>query len=186
MYESAKLSLDAALDGKVNPPKNGLYIAPLEKAHDRIDSRTCVQIPASSVPYDTSKWKNIKSFILIESNSTNNKNETRSKRRYFISSLKIDAEMVLHHIRSHWAIESMHWQLDVVYKEDNNPIHAKRAAENLNILSKFVLATLRKVGKNINLSGPRMQRYVAHPSQIDLREKVLFGMPLSVKDSRGS
>ena len=86
MYESAKLSLDAALDGKVNPPKNGLYIAPLEKAHGRIDW-TCVQIPASSVPYDTSKWKNINSFILIESNSTNNKNETRSKRRYFISRL---------------------------------------------------------------------------------------------------
>ncbi|MBR4536427.1 MAG: hypothetical protein IKO62_07220 [Bacteroidales bacterium] len=40
--------------------------------------------------------------------------------RYFITSHKLDsAENVAQCIRKHWDIESMHWQLDVIFDEDN-------------------------------------------------------------------
>ncbi len=73
----------------------------------------------------------------------------------------------------------MHWQLDVTYHEDMSTIRAGNAAANLDILTKFVLSALRREGKALKLSGPRMQGYFAHISQIALREKVLFGQPLS-------
>ncbi len=40
--------------------------------------------------------------------------------RYFISSLKPDIEMISRAVRGHWSIESMHWHLDVTFREDAN------------------------------------------------------------------
>ncbi len=37
---------------------------------------------------------------------------------YYISSRKLSAEELLHHARMEWAVESMHWLLDVHYGED--------------------------------------------------------------------
>lgn len=40
--------------------------------------------------------------------------------RYYISSLGEDIELFSRAVRDHWAVESMHWHLDVTYKEDAN------------------------------------------------------------------
>ena len=40
--------------------------------------------------------------------------------RYFIISFKKPVEMFAHCVRVHWSVESMHWLLDVVYREDHN------------------------------------------------------------------
>ena len=40
--------------------------------------------------------------------------------RYFISSLKEDIELISRAVRGHWSIESMHWHLDVTFREDAN------------------------------------------------------------------
>ncbi len=49
---------------------------------------------------------------------------------------KEDIELFSRSVRGHWSVESMHWHLDVTFKEDANKIIDKRAAENLNIIRK--------------------------------------------------
>lgn len=65
------------------------------------------------------------------------------ERRYYISSLDVNAEEFSRAVRGHWAIESMHWQLDVTFREDNNQTIDKRANENLNIIRKWCLSMLK-------------------------------------------
>ena len=54
----------------------------------------------------------------------------------------------------HWSVEIMHWHLDVTFKEDANKTFDKDAAQNMNIIRKWVLSILKTVdfGKNNRLN----------------------------------
>ncbi|MGH8509941.1 MAG: ISAs1 family transposase, partial [Gammaproteobacteria bacterium] len=54
------------------------------------------------------------------------------ERRYYITSLKYDARQLSNAIRGHWGIENtLHWTLDVTFREDECRIRRGEAAENL-------------------------------------------------------
>lgn len=63
--------------------------------------------------------------------------------RYFISSLPLLIMVFAMSVRGHWAIEAMHWHLDVTFREDANKTLDKTAVLNLNILRKFALSILK-------------------------------------------
>lgn len=60
--------------------------------------------------------------------------KTTIEYQYFISSVKEDVELVSRAIRGHWSIESMHWYLDVTFREDTNRTIDKMAVRNRNII----------------------------------------------------
>lgn len=65
--------------------------------------------------------------------------------RYFISSLAPQASELLGCIRSHLGIEnSLHWVLDVVFKEDANQTREAAKAENLSVLRRMALNLLKR------------------------------------------
>ena len=70
-------------------------------------------------------------------------NKEQVEYRYFISSLKEDIELASRAVRGHWRIESMHWHLDVTFREDANATIDKTAAQNLNIIRKWCLSILK-------------------------------------------
>ena len=60
--------------------------------------------------------------------------------RYFIGSFVGTAEEYLNAIRTHWGIEnSLHWVLDVVFREDESRHHAGNSCENLALLRKLAI-----------------------------------------------
>ncbi|RJP35245.1 MAG: ISAs1 family transposase [Candidatus Omnitrophota bacterium] len=64
--------------------------------------------------------------------------------RFFLSSLKGDSEQLAYAIRSHWGIEnSVHWILDVAFREDDSRIRKGNAAENFSILRRLVLNLIK-------------------------------------------
>jgi predicted transposase YbfD/YdcC len=50
--------------------------------------------------------------------------------RYYISSKELSAKELLNATRSHWLVESMHWNLDTTFAEDAS---RKRAGKVLKI-----------------------------------------------------
>ncbi|MDO5411476.1 MAG: ISAs1 family transposase [Lachnospiraceae bacterium] len=66
--------------------------------------------------------------------------------RYFISNLKGDIELISRAVRGHWSIESMHWHLNVTFREDANTTIDKMAVPNLNIIRKWSLSMLKIAG----------------------------------------
>ena len=73
--------------------------------------------------------------------------------RYFILSCQVSAKELCDYVRGHWQIESMHWLLDVVFREDANKTLNKQLAFNLNVMDKFCLAVLKQLdfGKKMSL-----------------------------------
>ena len=74
---------------------------------------------------------------------SNGEENAEERRKYknreplFHQSLKGDIEQVSRAVRGHWSIESMHWYLDVTFREDANTTLDKMAAQNLNIIRKW-------------------------------------------------
>lgn len=67
------------------------------------------------------------------------------ERRYYLSSLELDAERLALAIRSHWGVENqLHWVLDVVFNEDQSRVRSGYASENLATLRRWALNLLRR------------------------------------------
>lgn len=175
-----KAVLDKHYDDKNYPLDDCYFEAEPEAGHGRIDTRKILQLPVKLVPFDLSRWHGIQSVIMVEAERHSKKTATYStERRYFISSCPVNAKQALKHVRAHWGIEAMHWQLDVTYHEDGTLKSAGYAVQNFNILNKIMLVALRKLGKSLNLSGPLMKLMFAHPTRPDIRELALFGRTIT-------
>ena len=93
--------------------------------------------------------------------------------RYFISSLKGDIELISRAVRGHWSIESMHWHLDVTFREDANTTIDKMAAQNLNIIRKWSLSILKIADISKHKLSMRKKRYIIGLRPIKNLEEVL-------------
>jgi len=117
------------------------------KDHGRLEIRECwVASDPEYLAYvdPEHEWEGLQSVAVIEAVRDMGDHETRSL-RYFISSLKPTAGEMLTYIRSHWGVEnSLHWSLDVVFREDDNRVRIGYAQENLAVMRKIALNVLRQ------------------------------------------
>lgn len=85
----------------------------------------------------------------------------RIETRYFIVSRSMTAKDVADAIRSHWRIEnSLHWILDVTFREDLSRLRSGHGAENMAIVRHFALNLVRQVDdrRSIKLRRKRADR----------------------------
>lgn len=114
------------------------------KGHGRIEKRRCwVCQDVSHLNLDISGWDSIKTAVIIESTRTLSE-KTSVEYRYYISSSKGSAEYFLASVREHWQVESMHWCLDMAFREDESRVRKQSGPENLSLLRKIALNLLKK------------------------------------------
>ena len=78
--------------------------------------------------------------------------------RYYIGSFAGTAQEYLDAIRGHWGIEnSLHWVLDVVFREDESRHHAGNSGENLALLRKLALSLLKQESSDASLKTKRLR-----------------------------
>jgi predicted transposase YbfD/YdcC len=105
------------------------------------------------------KWDKLTSIGMVESVRVVN-GKTSVETRYFISSLLNDAKKLAEAIRSHWLIEnSLHWVLDVAFKEDNSRIRKDNAPANFAVL-RHIAVNIIGQNKSRKLSV-RSKRFLA-------------------------
>jgi predicted transposase YbfD/YdcC len=132
------------------------YAKTIDKGHGRIEIRECWTITDPELLQylrNFEVWSELKTIALVR--GTRRVNEVESMQdRYYISSLTGDARTILQAVRHHWGIEnSLHWVLDVVFREDQARMRQGDTAHNFAMLRHIALNLLRA-----QKSGPKSVR----------------------------
>jgi len=69
---------------------------------------------------------------------------SREQRLYITSHEDKKADFIAHAIHSHWFVENkLHWQLDVIFNEDQNRLKSGYTAESFSMMNKIALNLLK-------------------------------------------
>ena len=117
------------------------------KGHGRIETRRCWAIDAPDyrqyVDPDRT-WPGLRSLVMVEA-ERRLEGRTTTETRYFISSLPAQDARLPQAVRRHWGVEnSLHWVLDIAFREDESRIRTGHAAHNMALLRRLALNLLRR------------------------------------------
>lgn len=129
----------------------------VEQGHGRLESRTYYQMTAPSYLHGRSQWKGLKTIGAAVRVYEENGVEKRDT-RYYISSLRRNGQQFANAVRRHWGIEnSLHWSLDMIYREDESRVRNRTFADNLSWLRRLTLSLIKQhPGKQSNIMKRRM------------------------------
>ena len=114
------------------------------KGHGRIDTLTYYQLPAPDTLTTKKRWKKLRTIGVAIRVSESQGKET-SDVRYYISSARMGVRRFAESVRGHWAIENtLHWCLDVTFREDDSRVRDRHAADNLAWLKRFTISLLKQ------------------------------------------
>jgi len=144
----------------------------IDKGHGRIEKRKYYITEDIEWLAEKSDWKGLKSIgMAIRENFENNK--TTIERRYYICSIKADAKVFAKAVRSHWGVESTHWILDMVFKEDQSRERKNFGPENKSLLNKIALNLLKQDTQDKKKISLTTKRYKAS-IDVNYLENILF------------
>jgi len=130
-------------------PENELIMkTTVEKDHGRIETR--IYTASKNVDWmrgeknhpGQMKFEHIKTILRVV-NRTEFKDKCTFDERFFISSAPLDVERLSLGCRGHWGVESMHWLLDVEFKDDLSRYRCGFGTKNMAVIRRFALGLVR-------------------------------------------
>ena len=116
-----------------------------ETGHGRIEKREIYVTEDIDWLPQKSKWRNLKTIIMVKSERLVSGKPASFEKRYYISSLSADAVKIANAIRKHWGIENQaHWILDVAFREDEQNADAGNIAENMSLMRRIAMNLLKQ------------------------------------------
>ena len=120
------------------------YHKSVEKDHGRIETRECWATGEVGWLQNKEKWKGLRSLCMVRAQRLIGEQLTQES-RYYISSLPAQAQKLAETVRAHWGIEnSLHWVLDIAFREDECRKRKDNSAENFAIMRHITLNLLKR------------------------------------------
>jgi predicted transposase YbfD/YdcC len=115
-----------------------------ERGHGRQEYRCYTVLHNTAGLRDQDQWAGLTTIGICYSQRTIG-DKVSEETRYFIGSKVAGARYYGKALRNHWKIEnSLHWQLDVTFREDSNREQGRSAAANLALVRKLALTLLKR------------------------------------------
>lgn len=134
--------------------------------HGRIETRRYWHVNAPDYVKEKADWPGLASLGMCEARREVN-GEVSQEKRYYLCSLAVDSHRFAEAARGHWSIEnSLHWILDVVFREDDARVRVGHAAENFGLLRRMAInllqqeKTLKRGVKTKRLKAALDERYL--------------------------
>jgi predicted transposase YbfD/YdcC len=143
LLEDIQETVRKALDGELTQGVVRQYTSK-EQGHGRQEERSCVVVQDIAGIRDRKAWRRLTSVGICRRDRTVN-GETSTEVIYFIGSRRMGARRYAEALRSHWGIEnSLHWHLDISFREDESRIENRYGAANFALLRKMALCLLKQ------------------------------------------
>ena len=139
--------------------------------HGRIETRRHVMTSDIDWLQGREKWPGITCLGMVQS-TREIQGQSSQENRYYISSLECDAAKFGAAVRSHWGIEnSVHWVLDIAFREDESRVRKGSAPENFAAIRHIALNLLRN---NKSFKGSVKTKRLNAAMDTDYLEAVVF------------
>jgi predicted transposase YbfD/YdcC len=128
-----------------------------ESAHGRIDERSYF---LTRIPPDFAlkkEWPWIKAIGYSLRVTQHADGSETDETRYYILSRYLSGKRFSEAVRGHWSIESMHWVLDVNFREDDSRTRERTLGNNLSWLRRFAVSLLKRHSVKDSLRGKMLR-----------------------------
>jgi predicted transposase YbfD/YdcC len=127
-----------------------------EDGHGRIDDRYyyLAEVPSDFACREDWPWvKAIGYTVRITRHADGTETD---EVRHYLSSRSLSGQRFAEAVRGHWGIESMHWVLDVNFREDDSRTRERTLGNNLSWLRRFAVTLLKRHPDKDSLRGKMM------------------------------
>lgn len=115
-----------------------------EKGHGRTDARHYYTMPVPESLRTAHQWKGLQSIGMTVTYRHADR-DCDGDVRYYINSFASDAKTFARAVRGHWGIEnSLHWVMDVTFREDESRIHKDHGGENVSWLRRLAITLIKR------------------------------------------
>lgn len=130
----------------------------MDKGHGRLERRLYTVLTQPELFSTLGEWKNLACIGKVK-RICETGNKITEEIRYFISSRNLNVEEFSDTVRNHWGIEnSLHWVMDIVFRDDECRAREKNAAANFVTLKHITLNMLKSMDGKQSM---RVRRKVA-------------------------
>ncbi len=115
-----------------------------EKGHGRQDERAyyLTKVPSDFTVKEDWPWVKAIGYAIRITQHADGRETTDV--RYYILSKYLSGKRFSEAVRGHWGIESMHWVLDVTFREDESRTRERTLGNNLSWLRRFAVTLLKR------------------------------------------
>ncbi len=143
LHDDIKLYFQEMISGNFKDSAYDYYES-VDGGHGKIEIRRYWTTSDIDWLQGRENWKNLNTICMVE-RERQFEEKTEKERSYYIGSIANDAKKFGNAVRNHWGIEnSLHWVLDVSFREDESRIRTGNAPENFAVLRHIALNMIKK------------------------------------------
>jgi predicted transposase YbfD/YdcC len=140
--EQVNQAIEEALEGDA---KDWDEHQTIETGHGRQETRTYAVVAAPETVDPEGLWQDLSAVGMAISERVDSRGRQSIETRYYILSRHPSAQGFANAVRGHWSREnSLHWHLDVSFREDECRVYRDHAPANLSVIRRFALGLLKR------------------------------------------